>query len=614
MLALFPTPYENELLYSILARYHRWSKNINPKDTLFEVFGTTSACAVIDLPNHLEALHNKLSRETLIKPDILIYKHTLFPVYSPFLPVERAVQIEKAMMASSKGHIIHSTIGIMASSIKAPTHLRYCPLCFREDMELKGEAYWHRVHQLPGVFICPIHEVNIIDSSVNVLSGNNKQSFVTLEESFIKLNKAIEVEHLLHHIAVARAYQWLLDNKPNIIGLKGLQKKYLRELQKQGLATPAYRVRQKDLTEAFIGFYGLDFLNQLNCMVDYKQQDNWLTKIVREPRISAHPLRHILLMRFLGLTPDDFFNKNENFYPFGKAPWLCFNKASMHYMQEVITKCEISRGYKTKAPVGTFKCSCGFIYSRRGPDTCVEDRYRIGTIKNFGHVWEGELIRIRDEGMSVGQMAKHLKVDQKTIKRYLEKNENVEAVVDDEMGFGDVLNDYRSKLIELKENNLDKSKTELRKLSPGLFTWLYRHDNDWLMNNSPAPAKKKYVNNQVDWTERDWQLAQITLKVINSIKNNSDKPLRITISLIGRKTGKLSLLQKHIDKLPQTKKLLDKYCETIEEFQIKRVTYAAQELRNRGELTEWRLIRAAGLRPGYSLEVEKQIDKEVEAY
>jgi hypothetical protein len=81
--------------------------------------------------------------------------------------------------------------------------------------------------------------------------------------------------------------------------------------------------------------------------------------------------------------------------------------------------------------------------------------------------------------------------------------------------------------------------------------------------------------------------------------------------LIGRETNNLSLLQKHLNKLPQTKKLIEKDYETVEEFQIRRVKYVAEKLRECGELVEWKLIKEAGLRPGYSREVAKQIEKEI---
>ncbi len=53
--------------------------------------------------------------------------------------------------------------------------------------------------------------------------------------------------------------------------------------------------------------------------------------------------------------------------------------------------------------------------------------------------------------------------------------------------------------------------------------------------------------------------------------------------------------------------------ESIEEFQIRRVKYVAQQIREREELVrEWMIVREAGLRPGYSEKVKQAIEAEIE--
>ncbi len=39
--------------------------------------------------------------------------------------------------------------------------LRVCPQCIKEDTELYGKPYYHRVHQLSGVHMCPKHNVRL---------------------------------------------------------------------------------------------------------------------------------------------------------------------------------------------------------------------------------------------------------------------------------------------------------------------------------------------------------------------------------------------------------------------------------------------------------------------
>ena len=74
-----------------------------------------------------------------------------------------------------------------------------------------------------------------------------------------------------------------------------------------------------------------------------------------------------------------------------------------------------------------------------------------------------------------------------------------------------------------------------------------------------------------------------------------NKPVRITVSKIGTTIGLKALLEKHLDKLPQTKAYLESVTETVEEFQIRRIEWAIRELDRRGEeKKDWKILRLAG--------------------
>lgn len=55
MLAYFPVPYEDELLYSVIARYAVHTGQLeNRKAVLRDIFGKHTAVAIPDLPSHLQ--------------------------------------------------------------------------------------------------------------------------------------------------------------------------------------------------------------------------------------------------------------------------------------------------------------------------------------------------------------------------------------------------------------------------------------------------------------------------------------------------------------------------------------------------------------------------------
>ena len=114
MLSFFTDPYPDELLYSVFARYHFYSGNIDLKDTLTELFGKNSAIPSFEIGSHLRFLCNVLGGS--YSPDRLIQEHTIFPFYAPFLPGNRKRELLKDI-TSSDGKGIYTKIGIVAGSI-----------------------------------------------------------------------------------------------------------------------------------------------------------------------------------------------------------------------------------------------------------------------------------------------------------------------------------------------------------------------------------------------------------------------------------------------------------------------------------------------------------------
>ncbi|WP_213431527.1 MULTISPECIES: TniQ family protein [Paenibacillus] len=85
---LFPPPFPDELLYSILARYHVYSGNESCKKTMRDLFGSATVCAVTDLPCHLQKLSDRIPGRAIDATELL-WKHTFFAYYAPFMNKER---------------------------------------------------------------------------------------------------------------------------------------------------------------------------------------------------------------------------------------------------------------------------------------------------------------------------------------------------------------------------------------------------------------------------------------------------------------------------------------------------------------------------------------------
>ncbi|MDJ0572736.1 MAG: TnsD family Tn7-like transposition protein [Pleurocapsa sp. MO_192.B19] len=300
MLGFFPTLYPGELLYSGIARYQIRSGNLSPKANIEELFNSRNITATADLPCGLDNLVQNLPTYSSATADSLIQKHTLYPFYAPFLPPKRAKRVQESMK-STKGGNIHTTAGVMASAIFAPQYFRFCPECLQKDLDKHGETYWHRLHQIQGVIFCPVHKITLQNSQIPI-QGFNKHQYEAATESNcqtgdLKLNYSqTAIKQLIN---LAQDIAQLLENTYTSRTLEWFTKRYQTLLIERGYANVSGRVKQEKLIDDFLYFYDAEFLEIIDSTVAYKDRSNWLSQITRKHRKVFHPIRHLLMIRFL---------------------------------------------------------------------------------------------------------------------------------------------------------------------------------------------------------------------------------------------------------------------------------------------------------------------------
>ncbi|MHC2209855.1 MULTISPECIES: TniQ family protein [unclassified Paenibacillus] len=194
MLLFFPTPYPDELLYSIIGRLKKWSGEPNHRNMLQHIFGDKHITASVDLPTKIGGLVERLPITSQITVEQLIMEHTLFPFYSAFLPPGQADAVYRSMVEGI-GNEVYSRLGIMGSSIRRNKRIRFCRECLIQDLKTYGERYWHRMHQIPGLDVCVEHGTILLDSDIQ-LHGENKYKFIAADASNSPLNGVTEITSL----------------------------------------------------------------------------------------------------------------------------------------------------------------------------------------------------------------------------------------------------------------------------------------------------------------------------------------------------------------------------------------------------------------------------------
>lgn len=603
MIIQFPTPYPDELLYSVISRYHVRAGNVFWKHTLEDLFGMRTISASVFLPSGIGPLVRNLPKNTTLNEEILIEKHTMYPFYTVFLPTEKARSIYEAMM-SDDGKKIYMQSGIMASSIPQNRYLKYCSACAKEDIAMYGEMYWHRIHQLPGNLICAKHELWLEDSDV-LITHSNKHAFILPTSSNCDLNRKRKITEnsLIQLKNIVLQAEHLLNRKYQNQAFSHFTQFYRNYLIEKGYASFKGQIKQRLLHEAIYDFYSEELLKNLYIEVGAKE---WIANFSRKHRKSFHPYYHLLMLNFLDLDVDAVFKATsfEN-TPFNHPNWPCLNATCPDFKKNVIPEITVRRCEKTKKPIGRFTCpSCGFSYTRKGKDHIKDDRYKFSRIMDFGFLWKRELQSLLNDGLSYREIARRLDVDTNTIIKY-EKNINIESEKKSKVRLdSDLVKEHRYEWIQLQRDFPGLSKTELRKKRPAIYAYLYRHDRDWLKVNSPKRKKVDPTNNRVNWLERDKEILEKVQKVTSELRGIESKPVRITVKILGDGIGERALLEKHLDKLPETKVFIEQVSESEQDFRFRRVKYVINEMKENGEvIKEWKVLRKAGIKQEFYEEV-----------
>lgn len=161
MIGYFPELYEDELVYSWIARYLVHSGYTSAADAYQDLFFNKNLRPSVELMNNLIDDAKSVMTKYMSMEE-LIYNHTLFPEYGRFIdPKKRERLVSEADF--SRGNWINS---LMIPVATGERYLKYCPLCAKEDRDIHGEAYWHRKHQITNINICVKHGLYLQNSEI----------------------------------------------------------------------------------------------------------------------------------------------------------------------------------------------------------------------------------------------------------------------------------------------------------------------------------------------------------------------------------------------------------------------------------------------------------------
>lgn len=483
MINNLPLIYFDELFFSIICRY-KLMNGIESKRALeldlFKIYKRMGRKSVL-FPQNLNTFIASLPTTSKLSAKEIILNHTMYPVYTAFMSFEKSNNVFKAM-ANGSGKSIENLVGMSSSKVKTSSYLRYCPLCFKEDIEDYGESYWRRIPQVPGVLYCPEHHVLYKESNVVITDCRNDYlcadedtcNAELAEDSYPNEFKELNLKYIKNVL-------FLFRNQSRK-ELSFIIKFYIDKLREKGFTSKNGSLYIGKLLDAFLVFYPADYLEIMQSSVDVEHKDNWLKLFVRDNNKNRSPLRHLLLLQFLNIGAEELFE-----------------------IDKVVGKQKIIR--------------------KRTPIYSIEER--------------------------------------------------------------------RKEWLKLIEANPTANRSELKKLGKGLRTWIYMNDRDWYNKVTPRHNIPKKRAESVDWEKRDLECLALAIEAVEKLYQTEGKPIRIIPSNIRKEIGAKRWFDNK--KLVKTRQYIKEVTENIEDYRIRKIKWAIDEMIKAGErLTVYKIQLKAG--------------------
>lgn len=127
------------------------------------------------------------------------------------------------------------------------------------------------------------------------------------------------------------------------------------------------------------------------------------------------------------------------------------------------------------------------------------------------------------------------------------------------------------------------------------YAWLYRNDRSWLMAENQSRQRRQGNNSYVDWQARDRKLVRLLIRIGKDSEEDLSLPRRSRNWFLQQLPHRSSV-EHNLDQLSLCRIYLERYAESVGEYQIRRLTAAILQDAQSGITSKrWELERRCGL-------------------
>ena len=493
MLHFFPASFPDETLYSRVARYHRLTGYRDDRASLHELVGLHTHVVVSDLPSRLSSLLSRFPEGTDCTVEEIVECNTALPYFTAFVPAERRASA-MAVMSSSSVSGLKMSLGLMASRLGGKNNLRFCRYCVDADYANYGQPYWHRAHQLPGAWVCQLHEEPLYSLSSEAIQLK-RHKLLLPDHKYVTQNSKQLVLVSRQFKAVLRISRLsdIVLRTPFPLASESMNGVHRAHAVSHKLINANGRLRVNGLSQ-LLNVYACS-LPQLeeyaavqHCMLD------WVLKLLRKPKgCACHPMKHILLMDCL--RTDDgahiWCPEEEMSCPVASNGEHKLHATDSRRLIELINV----RGYSLSnaaAELGLSTTTVAVAAVRAG----IKVRHRP---KRISPALRMDVKNSLQEGLSTDETAKKSGISIVSVYRILRMDPQLEQ-------------EYKQKRFsasrEAHRNRFIGTPSD-----PATCAWLRKNDRRWLSEHRPENSNGALPRFSVDWSLRDQQLSRRLIEV-----------------------------------------------------------------------------------------------------
>jgi hypothetical protein len=561
-------------LYSFVTVRHRLDGSSCGAQVSYDLFGNSHAGLRHDFPSHLDQFCRRTGSMFGHAEDVAL-QATVLPYFLRFRPI----MVQTEAVALMRGETVESlkfVLGLPAGPSRARMPFCSCPECVRVDIEAYGYAYWHRRHQLPGVFVCPNHGSPILRSSIRINGRGLSILFLPDDPEIANSSaSAITASQLstLHRLASLSAE--VLDRPlPGGYEPHVLRNTYLHGLKQLGLLTQRGYVRTREFIKMIHDRYHcIATLEPFDRIIGQSCVDGML-RLVRKQRGHFHSACHILLIDALfgdWAMFTSVYAWEQTLSPPLLLPGQSTSRDTHISNENEQLATELASQYRNgQGSLSKLAKELGI-----GLQTAMRWMGKLGLIsvtrrpKILTQNIRNEVIQTIKRGEAFVNISRSFSLSRSTIDRICNEQPNLQEewrTASREMK----RRAMRGKFEQLMDRNPDMTLSDLRHISDSGYSWLARHDRDWLKMKIPnvrAPDGKKIFRKRarVDWVARDHECLAALKAILPTLR--FDNWERIQPMPLLRKLPKLSFSPR-LDRLPESRALVE---EILEAARIKRV-------------------------------------------